>query len=108
MATPQSTTIQRVEEVSANVLDKEVDFSIQEDQDKFQRIVDRFVAQMDATWTDFLDGRTETNTLKAEFLLIQIKQFVQNIISQEARREVYVAAEADATTAASTARDDFE
>ena len=103
----QSTTIQRVEEVSANVLDKEVDFSVQEDQDKFQRIVDRFVAQLGSSWIDFLNGRAETNSLKAEFLLIQIKGFVQNIISGEAKREVYVAAEAEAQAAEASAREDF-
>lgn len=104
MATPESTAIERLVSVVANILNREI--TVANDIDLLLRIVNRFAAHWQAHFNLLVaDPTNPTNNEKAEFFILKMKEFGQDILRAEAKAESYESyesvIEADGDAAAS-------
>ena len=107
--TPETGEIARLEAVVANLRNVEVDRTDPNDLALLLRITDRFIA----TWEDeFLglvaDQQNPTNTEKASFVLLKLRQYGTGILRAQAEQEQAAIANEPIVEAGETAAEDME
>jgi hypothetical protein len=107
--TPESNVVQRLAAIVANVTNGEVDTAAQDDQDKLDRIAQRFSSNFQDEFDAFVaDQQNPTNAEYASFVILKVREYGRDVLRREAESEALATQNAPITTAGETAAQDLE